>query len=649
MGRELRALGGNYFAGVCVNLAPNPRWGRAQESYGEDPLLIGTMGAALSRGASQNVMTCVKHFALNSMENSRFDVNVSVAADVMHECYLPHFRQCLQEGRAESIMTAYNKVNGEYCGESSALISSILRTIWGHQDALVSSDWIYGFRDAVKSVKAGLDIEMPYRSMRHTKLQNALRDGTVVAREIDEIAKRIIRAQLRFQARIANTPCPPRAFIRSTPTRDLARSSASRSMVLLKNDFNLLPLIGKPRKKILVVGLLAKSTQTGDHGSSAVRDPGVISALEALQMHQDCDITYQNGRDMFAIKQDCGNVDLVLHLVGYTARDEGEHLITLDPATIHTVLPALFPLKFIAHIFSWILRGIGLLCSIFTSKLTHGGDRRTLKLNGSDEKLAVAIAAIAGKRLVLCLVTSGPIVLPKALRSQTAGIILVGYGGCQFGNALVDVLLGNSEPAGRLAYGIVEDERDAFELNYAEHEVTFGRWWGYRLGQRRGVRPAFPFGFGLGYGDISFSQDSLVIDSPISSRFFRVIVDVTNQGKRMTSGVVQVYGGRVGRAETDYEKVLLGFARIDLSPGKTGSVLVQCRLDPLAHWNISREEFECTGGRYAIVACRYEGDTNGLCVSVNLESTQWGVKSEPDKVRSAQISVIGYNERLLTE
>jgi len=92
MGKECRALGANYFGGVCINLAPDPRWGRAQESYGEDPLLIGSMGAALSRGVSQNVTSCIKHFALNSMEVLRFDVNVTVAEDVLHECYLPHFR-----------------------------------------------------------------------------------------------------------------------------------------------------------------------------------------------------------------------------------------------------------------------------------------------------------------------------------------------------------------------------------------------------------------------------------------------------------------------------------------------------------------------------------------------------------------------------
>jgi beta-glucosidase len=631
MGRELRALGGNYFGGVCVNLAPDPRWGRAQESYGEDPLLIGTMGAALSRGASQNVMACVKHFALNSMENSRFFVNVTVAEDVMHECYLPHFRQCIQEGKAESIMTAYNKVNGEYCGESSALMSSILRDTWGFRDVLSTSDWIFGFRDAVKSVKAGLDIEMPYRMMRHIKLTDAIRDGNLMVSEIDEIAKRIIRAQLRFQARIANTPCPPRTVIRSSTTRSLARIAASKSIVLLKNDTNLLPLQGEARKRILVVGLLAKSTQTGDQGSSAVRDPDVISVLKALQSHQGCDVTYQDGCDMPAIKRACGHTELILHIVGYSAKDEGEYLLTLDPATIHTVLPSLFPFKFLAHIVCGILRGIGALCSIFTSKLTHGGDRRTMRLKQPDEKLALAIANIAGDRLVLGLVSSGPVILPKALRSSAASILLVGYGGCQFGNALADVIFGNSEPAGRLAYGIVEAEDDAFKLDFADHEVTYGRWWGYRFGQRSGVRPVFPFGFGLGYGAIIFSQDSLVIDSPIKERFFRINVDVSNQGERMTSAVVQVYGGKTERGETDYERVLLGFARIDLQPGETSSVLVQCRLDPLAHWRNPHEVFEVTEGEYVVTACGYEGDLNGLSVTVDLGMIQWGVRSESEK------------------
>ena len=175
IGRELRAVGADLFGGVCVNVLRHPAWGRAQETYGEDPHHVGELGAALTRGVQRHAMACVKHFACNSIENSRFKVDVTVDEVSLHEVYLPHFRRIVDEGVA-AVMSAYNSVNGDWCGENRTLLTEVLREEWGFA-GFVISDWIFGVRDAGRSVVAGLDVEMPYRMVRATGLREAIEVG----------------------------------------------------------------------------------------------------------------------------------------------------------------------------------------------------------------------------------------------------------------------------------------------------------------------------------------------------------------------------------------------------------------------------------------------------------------------------------------
>lgn len=144
IGRELRAVGANLTGAVCINLLRHPAWGRAQETYGEDPHHVGELGAALTRGLQRHVLACVKHFACNSMENARFTVDIEVDDVALHEVYLPHFRRVVDEGVA-SVMSAYNSVNGEWAGQHHGLLTEVLRDEWGFE-GFVISDWIFGMR-----------------------------------------------------------------------------------------------------------------------------------------------------------------------------------------------------------------------------------------------------------------------------------------------------------------------------------------------------------------------------------------------------------------------------------------------------------------------------------------------------------------------
>jgi len=193
MGREARSFGANLFGGVCVNLLRHPGWGRAQETFGEDPVHVGAMGAAMSRGVQRHAIACVKHFALNSIDSARFRVDVGASERVLQELYLPQFRDCVEAG-ALAVMSAYNSVNGDWCGQHPHLLTEILKQRWGFR-GFVLTDFIFGIRDGAAALKAGQDLEMPFRMIFEASLPAALARGQVPMERIDDAVLRLLRAQ----------------------------------------------------------------------------------------------------------------------------------------------------------------------------------------------------------------------------------------------------------------------------------------------------------------------------------------------------------------------------------------------------------------------------------------------------------------------
>jgi len=278
IGRELRAHGGNLFGGVCINLLRHPAWGRAQETYGEDPFLLGEMGAALVRGVQHhNVLATVKHFACNSVENARFTVDVRIDERSLREIYLPHFEKCIEAG-AGAVMSAYNRVNGAWCGHHEELLTHILKDDWGF-DGHVYSDFVLGCRGP-DAVVAGLDVEAPDTIQFGARLLDAVRAGDVPETRIDDAVRRVLRGLLRTLA----TPDPERygpETIACEAHVALAREAAEKSLVLLRNE-GVLPLEPGSLQRLLVLGRLADEPNLGDHGSSRVFPPAVVTPLAGL-------------------------------------------------------------------------------------------------------------------------------------------------------------------------------------------------------------------------------------------------------------------------------------------------------------------------------------------------------------------------------
>jgi beta-glucosidase len=610
IGLEGRAQGANFFGGVCINLPRHPAWGRVQETYGEDPLLLGEMGAALVRGVQPNMMAVAKHYALNSMENARFTVDVTADAPTLHEVFLAHFRRVVDEG-VDGIMTSYNSVNGEWAGQNEGLLEGILRARWGFEGVTVS-DFLWGLRDAATSLKAGLDVEEPFAQQRAQHLPEAIRTGTVTDDHVERAARRILATQLRHYARRALAE-PSTTVVFSERHRALAREVAGRAMVLLKNDpvdgEPVLPLHAGTLRRVAVIGRLADVANTGDHGSSDVRSPAVVTPLEGLRAAlPGVEITHTPADDPALAAEAAGAAGVAVVIVGYTAQDEGEYIDNeafADPQLLAT-FPPFGDNPALQERLEGLLSGDA---GSMAGNDGAGGDRVSLRLRPVDADIIRAVAA-ANPRTVVAIVTGGA-VLTEEWRAGVPAVLLSWYSGSEGGHALADLLLGRVDASGRLPFSIPvsEDHLPFFDRN--ARAITYDRWFGQRLLDRDGHAAAFPLGFGLSYTE--FRITDLAVDD-LESESFDATVTVTNTGQRAGRHVVQLYGRL--RAEDFPERVLLGFGTADLDAGATSQLRLTGSTRPLQRW--TDDGFVPAATSLVVEAGAFAGDADAATVAVAL-------------------------------
>lgn len=605
IGREVRAQGGNFFAGVCVNVLRHPAWGRAQETYGEEPGLLGAMGAALTRGVQRHVMACVKHFACNSMENARFTVDVTVDEQALHEVYMPHFRQVIDDADVASVMSAYNSVNGEWCGQNHALLTTILRNEWGFE-GFVISDFVFGLRDAVTSLRAGLDVEMPFAQQRAQHLPDAVMADPSLTEHVDRSVHRILTTQLRWAAAVDDT-APDPSVVASPAHLQLSREVATRAIVLLQNqpvdDALVLPLNRAAPRRVAVLGRLADVPNTGDDGSSHVRSPHVVTPLAGLRAAlPDAQIVHDAGADVAVAAVAAQGADVAVVVVGYTAKDEGEYLGELDAS-----LTALFPPPDTGY--APLPPG----ATLSGDTQSVGGDRDSLSLRPDDEQLVTAVASANPRTVVVIM--AGSAVVVERWRNTVPAILMLWYPGSEGGHALADVLLGYRGPAGRLPFAIPADEAHLPTFDKTARSVIYELWNGQRWLDRTGVAPAFPLGFGLSYTTFALADLNVEPDG----RTLRLSVTVRNTGDREGSHVVQIYGGGPADATSNRPtRVLLGFQRVDLGPDEDARLRLELSTSPLTRRDAESSTNVLDPGTYRIEACSHAGAPDTLTATIPL-------------------------------
>lgn len=506
IGREARAHGANWCGAPCLNLLRHPAWGRAQETYGENSQHVGAMGAAFVRGLQKHVLGCAKHFACNNIDNSRFKVDVRVTPEVLERVYLPHFRRVVDEGVA-SIMAAYNSVNGEWCAENRVLLTSILKERWGF-DGFVVSDWVFGVRDGVKALNAGLDLEMPSR-LQLNGVQEDLERGRTALERVDDAILRLIRQQLRFEGMGDGDYGPE--VVASERHRALAREVAARSAVLLRNEQvegqPVLPLAGGALagarsdaaarfsfRTLAVIGRLADVANPGDRGSSNVTAPYVVTPLAGLRSALEplgVRVLHDDGSRPGRATAVAASADAAVVVAGYDYRDEGEFMGGYPPPELRRLLPRP-PLRLLPRALGTVVK-----MALGVGDLTVGGDRTSLRLHEAEERLIRAVGA-SNKRTVVVLVC-GSAVIMEEWRQSVPSILIAWYAGMEGGHALADLLLGRTKPTGRLPFAIPASEDHLLPFDPDATLVEYGELHGQALLDHLGVRAAYPFGFGLGY------------------------------------------------------------------------------------------------------------------------------------------------------
>jgi beta-glucosidase len=598
MAEEIRALGANYSGAVCMNLLRHPAWGRAQETYGEDPHHVGEMASALVAGIQKhNVQACAKHFAANSMENNRFGGSMNMSERTLQELYLPHFRKVIARGAA-SVMSAYNKLNGEFCGHNKMLLTDILRKDWGFK-GYVTSDWMNGIYDAQKGIEAGMNIEMPadrVYSLRHIK--KLLSDGKIKEQQIDDLLLPIIRTKLLFASR-NDERTYPKSLVGSIEHIALAKEVAEKSAVLLKNENKFLPLDKNKIKTVAVIGSLADVKQTGDHGSSRVFPPYIISPLEGIRNYfsgAETQILSAPSNDLNAIKNICAKADAVIIVAGTTYKDEGEYIGNgkiRDPKN---------PDK------KNFITGTGIL--------GVGGDRKYLHLHQEDIDLIHAASSV-NKNIVVSLV-AGSAVTVEEWHSEVPAILETFYNGMEGGNALARILFGDVNPSGKLPFTVPKSENDLPPFNSYDTAVDYGYYHGYTLFDKEKKEPRYPFGFGLSYTSFQISDIKLAFTAPFEteslepSEFYTLTAKVKNTGTRMGAEVVQVYAGFPNSKIEQPEKLLRGFKKVFLQPGEERMIDIRIPASDLAYYDTASKSWTVASGKYEVLVGTSSRDTRML-------------------------------------
>ncbi len=602
MGKEARAYGANIIGAPVVNLLRHPAWGRAQETYGEDNHHLGEMGAALTRGLQRHVMSCVKHFALNSIENARFQIDVTADPRTLREVYLPHFKKVVDAGAA-SVMSSYNSVNGEWAGQSRALLHDILVGEWGFT-GFVQTDWIWGLRDAKKGALAGQQLEMPFQNQFRRFLPGLVQRGDVPQAVVDDAVLRILRLQIRFARNQADYP---QEIIGSEAHRSLAREAAQKSIVLLKNDSNLLPL--KNVRNLTIFGRLANLPNTGDGGSSSTQPSYVVTPFEGLRAAPGADfiIKHDDGGDLDRAAAAARFSDVAVVVVGYDSRDEGEY-VSRGPGPWNDHFP-----KPVTPEEQALARRMAEARTAFPS--TFAGDRTSLRLHPDDEKLILTVAA-ANPHTVVAIM-GGSAVITESWRDKAAAILMLWYPGMEGGRAFADILLGKVNPSGKLPCIFPKRAEDLPTFDSNATKITYDLWHGYRKLERDKNLPAFPFGFGLSYTTFSLGKLELAQARLRTHDTIMLTAELTNTGPVAGEEVVQLYVGARSSKVERAQKELKAFTKLSLAPGEKRAVRFALPAAELAYYDPVKG-WVVEPGRYEIILGRHSLDETALRAEIVL-------------------------------
>jgi beta-glucosidase len=560
-------------------VAKDPRWGRIEETYGEDPYLVTQISLAAVRGfqgptlplPDDKVLVTLKHFTGHGAPESGTNVGPAhVGERELRTDFFPPFERVIHAYPVQSVMASYNEIDGLPSHANGWLLNGVLRREWGYQGAVVSD--YYGIRElmtrhrmfgniadaAERSIKSGVDVETPDPE-GFAGLPELVRNGRVPQALVDQAVRRVLR--LKFESGLFDNPFPdPSTAEAKTATPDavaLAREAADRTIVLLKNDKQLLPLNSAKIRRLAVIGTHARDTPIGGYSDVPKH---VASVLEGMQEAGKGRFVVDYAEGVRLTRERCWSCDEVsLESPAANRKLIAEAVATARKAdTIVMVL------------------GDNEQTSREAWADTHLGDRSSLDLVGQQEDLARAILALH-KPTVVVLLNGRPLSV-NYLAEHAPALVEGWYLGQETGHAIADVLLGKVNPGGKLPVSIA---RSVGQIPvYYNHKPTARR--GYLFDT---TKPLFPFGFGLSYTSFDISAPRIVTPAVATGRPAQVQVDVANTGKRAGDEVVQLYVRDDEASVTRPVIELKRFQRVTLQPGERRTLNFDLQPDDLALWD----------------------------------------------------------------
>jgi beta-glucosidase len=577
--KEARARGANLVLAPVVDVARDPRWGRIEETYGEDPYLVTQMGLAAIRGfqgttlplAPDKVFVTLKHMTGHGQPENGTNVGPAPLGErTLRENFFPPFEAAVKTLPVMSVMASYNEIDGIPSHANKWLLTDVLRGEWGFQGAVVSDYFAirelitrhHMFKDlkdaAARAMDAGVDVETP-DGEAYNHLIELVKEGRISQDQIDNAVRRVLR--MKFEGGLFENPYPDVKLAASrTNTPEaiaLARQAGRESIVLLKNAQGLLPLDAKGIKRMAVIGAHAKDTPIGGY-SDVPRH--VVSVLEGMQAE---------GKGKFAVDYAEG-IRITDH------REWSKDAVKLVPDSVNDQLraQALETAKN-ADVVVLVLGGNEAVSREAWAD-NHLGDSETLDLPGPQDQLAKELIAL-GKPVVVILLNGRPYAV-NYLAEKAPALIEGWYLGEQTGNALTDVVFGRYNPGGKLPVSIA---RNVGQLPIYYNKKPSARR-GYLFGD---TSPLYPFGYGLSYTTFDIAAPRLGAPTIGIADKAMVEVDVTNTGKVTGDEVVQLYVRDDLASVTRPVLELKRFQRVTLKPGEKKTVRFELNPEDLALWN----------------------------------------------------------------
>ena len=551
LGEETAANRVNVLLGPGLNLKRSPLCGRSFEYFSEDPYLSGKMAAAYVRGIQANgVAACPKHFAANSQELRRMASNSVLDERTLRELYLTAFEIVVKEASPKTIMSAYNKVNDTYANESKHLLVDILRKEWGFDGAVVT-DW-GGSNDHVEGVKNGSTLEMPSPGLGGArKLLKAVAEGRLTEQEIDARVDELLEVVLSTTAAVEKAP---RKFDEKSH-HELARRAAAQSIVLLKNEGDLLPL--KYGIKVALIGDFAIAPRYQGAGSSMVNPTQVDSLKGAMER---------------------AGLNMVGYCAGYE-RSGKANSAYLEEAVSQAKMA----------------EAVVLCIGLDESSESEGLDRTHIGIPAVQKQLLDAVTSANPN--VVAVVSAGSVI--ETDWTEKCKAVVHGYLGGQAGaTAMLDVLTGWQNPCGKLAETIPLRYEDTPAAAYfpgkgQNAEYREGLYVGYRYYETVDKAVRYPFGYGLSYTTFAYSDLKVNAD--------HVTFTLTNTGKRDGAEVAQLYVAKPDAKVFRPAKELKGFAKVFLKAGESKAVTIPLDDKAFRYWNVATDRWEVEGGSYHIL------------------------------------------------